>query len=119
MSPYEGKNTGEWLEITENLIGSHPLAPNIVDFCLKSWESILNGKINTYLNLRIGKSKSGYYLAINFDKLSESNPKIRLIRMGWLDHTDWQAQKSETGQQASLTKAARDGKLLTLYSSEK
>ena len=36
------------------------------------------------------KKKTGYYLAINFEKFSvkTSNPKIRLIRFGWIDHAE-------------------------------
>jgi hypothetical protein len=54
------------------------------------------------------KSKSGYYLTVNFEKFSASNkrPRILLIRFGWLDSSDWIGQASETGQQASLTKEA-------------
>jgi hypothetical protein len=35
--------------------------------------------------------------------------------MGWLDHSDWVAQKSETGQQASLTKEAKENEFMVLY----
>ena len=185
MNPYEGKSVESWHLITEKLVAYHPLQPCIVDFCLKSWQSILHGKINSYLNLMIkemrispqatgallhdvipeyieknikgfrkgigkekdivceyddvfsmelktssqksvygnrsyavsdtGKGKSGYYLTINFEKIGIENPKILLIQMGWLDHTDWRGQKSETGQQASLTKEARNSKFITLY----
>lgn len=66
-----------------------------------------------------GKSKDGYYITINFEKLDAHNPsfkpEIQKIRFGWVDHSDWQAQKSPTGQQASLSKAARDYKLLMIY----
>lgn len=63
------------------------------------------------------KSKSGYYLAINFqafDKHSKSQPKISRIRFGWLDHTDWIGQAAATGQQAHLTSACEGSKLITL-----
>lgn len=67
-----------------------------------------------------GKSKSGYYLTINFEKFDPKNkskkPAIKKIRFGWIDHSDWKAQKSATGQQASLSIDARDNKLLLLYS---
>ena len=53
MNPYEGKHFESWPSITKGLVDAHPLTPYIVALCLKSWESILNGKINTYLNLRI------------------------------------------------------------------
>lgn len=62
-----------------------------------------------------GKSKSGYYLTINFEKINANNPRILLIKMSWLDRSDWVAQKSETGQQAALTKEARENKLEVLY----
>jgi len=184
-NPYEGKSIEYWHAITQELVDAHPLRQYIVDICLKSWHSILHGKINTYLNLLIkemcispqatgallhdviptyiekelqgfrkgigkekdivcnyndkfsmelktssqksiygnrsyaksdsGKEKSGYYLTINFEKISINDPKILLIQMGWLDHTDWRGQKSETGQQASLTKKARDSKLVVLF----
>lgn len=51
------------------------------------------------------KSKSGYYLTVNLH-LSEKNlaPSHNpfLIRFGWVDHDDWQAQSSNTGQAAKL-----------------
>ena len=185
MNPYENTHAEQWFEITCELVRKHPLTSQIVDLCLKSWESILNGKINTYLNMYIkemsispqatgallhdvipeyiqknvkgfrkgagkekdivcefnddyslelktssqksiygnrsyvksdsGKSKAGYYLTVNFEKISTENPKILLIQMGWLNHSDWVGQKSETGQQASLTKDARKNKLIELY----
>ncbi len=62
------------------------------------------------------KSKSGYYLAINFEKFSESQkPKIRLIRFGWIDHSDWISQKAATGQQARLSPETRKYKLIEIY----
>lgn len=66
-----------------------------------------------------GKSKDGYYITINFEKLDPSNPSfkpdIKIIRFGWVDHSDWHAQAAATGQQASLSQKARDLKLLTIY----
>ena len=62
-----------------------------------------------------GKCKNGYYLAINFEKIASNNPKIRKIQLGWLSHDDWKAQKSQTGQQASLTPEAKKYKLAVLY----
>lgn len=62
------------------------------------------------------KSKSGYYLAINFQKLTSEvrDPKIRLVRFGWLDHEDWQGQAAATGQQARLSRDVERLKLLGL-----
>lgn len=66
------------------------------------------------------KSKSGYYLAVNFEKFSAGKPApgIRRIRFGWLDHKDWAGQKAPTGQQARLRREVEEGKLLQLYTSE-
>lgn len=184
-NPYENIPVKQWPKVTYDLVEQHPLRNDIVDFCLKSWQSILHGKINTYLNMHIsemsispqatgallhdvipeyiakkvpnfrkgigsekdviceeddffsfeiktssqksiygnrsytksdsGKSKSGYYLTINFEKINANSPRILLIQMGWLDQSDWIGQKSETGQQARLTKDAKEKKLVILY----
>ncbi len=184
-NPYKDIPIEKWPEITQDLVNRHPLRKEIVEFCLKSWQSILHGKINTYLNMNIsemsispqatgallhdvipeyiakkrsgfrkgtgaekdvvceendffsfeiktssqksifgnrsytksnsGKSKSGYYLTINFEKINANKPRILLIQMGWLEQSDWVGQKSETGQQAKLTKEAKKGKLIVLY----
>ena len=62
------------------------------------------------------KSKSGYYLAINFEKFTSENtrPKILKIRFGWLDHEDWMGQKSATGQQSRLSGDVERFKLIEL-----
>lgn len=66
-----------------------------------------------------GKSKDGYYITVNFEKFKPLDPHykphIRKIRFGWIDHSDWHAQASSTGQQASLSTDARDNKLLLIY----
>ena len=63
------------------------------------------------------KDKNGYYLTINFEKISKTNPhpKITIIRFGYLEHCDWIAQKAATGQQARLTPEAYRYKLIELY----
>ena len=63
------------------------------------------------------KSKNGYYLAINFEKFGERDglPKLRLVRFGWLDHSDWIGQKAESGQQARLAPESEKYKLLQVY----
>jgi hypothetical protein len=65
------------------------------------------------------KTKSGFYLTVNFEKWSDvadgELPGIRLIRLGWLDHTDWKAQASQSGQQARILPEAYAGKLVELY----
>lgn len=64
------------------------------------------------------KTKSGFYLTVNFEKWAEclpDLPSIRIIRLGWLDHTDWIAQRAATGQQARIRPDAYAGKLAVLY----
>ena len=63
------------------------------------------------------KSKSGYYLAVNFEKFTESNkrPGIRKIRFGWIDAEDWMGQKAASGQQARLSANVENIKLKTLH----
>lgn len=63
------------------------------------------------------KSKSGYYLAVNFDKSTKGlpSPRLRRIRFGWLDHSDWQGQLAATGQQARLSPEVERGKLKLLF----
>lgn len=46
---------------------------------------------------RAKKDKSGYYITLNF-----YGRHINLIRFGWIDGSDWVAQKSSTGQMAGL-----------------
>ncbi len=65
----------------------------------------------------VKKSKSGYYLAINFQNFSAKikKPQITRIRFGWLDHTDWIGQTAATGQQARLSPDVEKNKLIILY----
>jgi len=70
----------------------------------------------SYTKSEGGKSKSGFYLAVNFDKMTDNDsPRIQLIRFGWLDYEDWIGQKSESGQQARLRPEAKENKLITFY----
>ena len=64
------------------------------------------------------KNKNGFLLAVNFAKFDEGNdqmPVIGKIRFGYIEHTDWKGQTSQTGQQASLSIDAKKFKLKTLY----
>ena len=62
------------------------------------------------------KTKTGYYLAVNFERFKDSpQPKIRKISFGWLDHNDWRGQKAQTGQQSSLAPIIYKTKLLEIY----
>jgi hypothetical protein len=67
------------------------------------------------------KSKSGYYLTVNFQKfplplsLEYEHPKINMIRFGYIEHTDWIAQKSSSGQQSRLSPSVYEHKLCVLY----
>lgn len=64
------------------------------------------------------KEKTGYYLAVNFQKFTSTvtYPHILKIRFGWLDYSDWLGQKAATGQQARLAPQVETNKLLLLYS---
>lgn len=65
------------------------------------------------------KSKSGYYLTVNFGKFEKGLkeiPKILLIRFGWLDHTDWRGQSAASGQQSNLSPDVYRYKLPIIYS---
>lgn len=67
------------------------------------------------------KDKSGYYLAVNFERFEESSkilPKILLIRFGWLDHVDWIGQVSATGQQSRLSSDIYKYKFVILFKSK-
>lgn len=66
------------------------------------------------------KEKSGFYLAVNFDKFGGGRPvpRVRKIRFGWLDHTDWIGQTAATGQQARLSPEVEGSKLRTLFDGE-
>lgn len=63
------------------------------------------------------KDKNGYYITINFEKISKFNPrpKITIICFGYLEHKDWIAQKAATGQQARLKPEAYKNKLIEIY----
>lgn len=63
------------------------------------------------------KSKSGYYLLVNFEKFSSKvkKPKIRMIRFGWIDQDDWRSQSAETGQQSRLDSDVYKGKMQIIY----
>lgn len=66
------------------------------------------------------KAKDGYYLAVNFGKFvtgATKLPKIKLIRFGWLDSTDWIGQRAETGQQSRLLAEVYEHKLVPIYAS--
>jgi len=55
------------------------------------------------------KDKSGYYITVNF-----FGQKLTLLRFGWIDATDWQAQKSATGQMAGLPPEVYAHKLIAI-----
>lgn len=65
------------------------------------------------------KAKDGYYIGVNFEKFDQAPvgqpPRIRKIRIGWLDHTDWHSQNASSGQAATISPTVRDNKLLLIY----
>ena len=66
------------------------------------------------------KLKDGFMLAVNFEKFSPGNtrPRIKLIRFGYLEHSDWVAQSAATGQQARLTPDIYRTKFVKLFPQE-
>jgi hypothetical protein len=66
------------------------------------------------------KTKSGYYLAVNFEKFLDKKrrPRIKMIRFGWIDAKDWIAQRAATGQQSRLKPEVENSKLIELYSAK-
>ena len=60
------------------------------------------------------KSKTGYYLAVNFINKPGIH-LIKLIRFGWIDAEDWIGQASSSGQQAHLEAELEKLKLKIIY----
>ena len=81
-------------------------------------KNIYGNRSYTQKTTSVKKSKSGYYLAINFQKFFATErtrkPLITRVRFGWLDHNDWIGQTSASGQQARLSPAVEQHKLLEL-----
>lgn len=79
-------------------------------------QSIFGNRSYAQESLNGKKGKAGYYLAINFEKCTDTcpKPKILKIRFGWLDHEDWMGQKSATGQQSRLSRNVENFKLIEL-----
>lgn len=88
-----------------------------IEIKTSSQKEIYGNRSYAQKGTRIRKSKSGYYLAINFPpvhKLQKWQP-ITQIRFGWIDESDWLGQTSQTGQQARLSKEVLENKLITIY----
>lgn len=81
-----------------------------------SAQSIYGNRSYAQASNTIKKSKSGYYLAVNFEKFSAKTPEPKIIRVrfGWLDHEDWIGQSAATGQQARLSPLVERNKLVVL-----
>lgn len=63
------------------------------------------------------KSKSGYYLTVNFEKFSEKKARAKVLKIcfGRIDSDDWIGQKAATGQQSRLPPDVEKYKLLEIY----
>jgi hypothetical protein len=79
-----------------------------------SSSGIFGNRSYTQESNRSKKSKSGYHLAINFEKFGSTRHGISMIRFGWLDLSDWIGQIAASGQQARLEPNAARHKLLRL-----
>jgi hypothetical protein len=81
-----------------------------------STSGIFGNRSYAYISETANKMRGSYFLAVNFGKFSAAErPEINLIRFGWLGVGDWIAQKSQSGQQARLTKEAKAYKLRIIY----
>lgn len=82
-----------------------------------STSGIFGNRSYAHVSPRATKRRSGYMLAVNFEKFVRGGPRpeIALVRFGWLDAADWVGQKAESGQQSHLTKEARAYKLKILF----
>jgi len=94
-----------------------------------SVSDIFGNRSYTHISAKaIKKRRSGFMLTINFDKFEEplsqaansdiaeiNLPKLKLIRFGWLEPSDWLGQAAQSGQQAKLTKEAKAYKLKVLW----
>ncbi len=58
---------------------------------------------------RAKKSKSGYYITVNFCRQA-----LLLVRFGWIDEDDWRPQKAPSGQMAGLGEDVYAGKLVEI-----
>jgi len=189
-SPYAGQPVENWLDITRNLLASHPLSvEQIVDAVHVAWNGVWSTQIGSgaarlwlyevdppatvigyffekllgkelatrypnewaggssgdhkdlhYINDkrfsievktsgqlglkifgnrsygqevensdRAKKDKSGYFITLNFHAR-----QINMIRFGWIDGSDWVAQKSATGQMAGLPPEVYQYKLFAI-----
>lgn len=54
--------------------------------------------------------KSGYYLTVNF-----RDTTLTVLRFGWIDFEDWEAQSAASGQAATLNDSVYEHKLLDIY----
>ena len=59
-------------------------------------------------------------LAVNFEKFTTeiTRPQIKMVRFGYLEHSDWIAQSAATGQQARLSPETYRNKFVKLYPQE-
>ena len=79
--------------------------------------NIFGNRSYAYGSEKSKKRREGYYLTVNFGKFTSLGgiPTLKLIKFGWLDAADWVGQKSQSGQQASLTTMAKTSKLIILW----
>jgi hypothetical protein len=67
------------------------------------------GQVATELGRVTKADKSGYFLTINF-----YGQTLNLLRFGWIDHSDWKPQKSQTGQASGLPDEVYQYKLIEI-----
>jgi hypothetical protein len=90
--------------------------------CSSSASSIYGNRSYAQQHSENKKVRAGYFLGVNFQKFSadlRERPSITRVSFGWLDWTDWIPQASPTGQQAYLSPAAKQYKMLELWSNKR
>jgi hypothetical protein len=115
----ERKTPGDWRKDRMKSEKDVVYIPNdFYSFEIKSSSSkngVFGNKSYTAESVNSTKSRSGFYLVVNFDKPTEyCIGGVRNVRFGWLDATDWIGQTSATGQQARLSASALGNKLINV-----
>lgn len=67
------------------------------------------GKASQNTDSEAKSEKSGYYITLNF-----YGTRLTLLRLGWIDFEDWNPQKAESGQAASLNEDVYKHKLVEI-----
>lgn len=78
-------------------------------YALKKEKAGLENEPKKAKIVSVQKQKSGYYITVNY-----SQTYLKLIRFGWIDHSDWEGQKKDSGQSAGLNQKVYEYKLIRI-----